>query len=165
MEIESAVLQVRRQFSRLRTERFDRPRQILLTNIIHLLAHELDLLTCPYVFTPEDAVAMAEAGADVLVPHMGLTTKGDIGGFTAPSLADAAQRVQAIRDAAVAVKPDILVLCHGGPIAEPSDAQYILDHTHGIAGFFGASSIERLSVEPAITEQAKQFKEIKLNNS
>jgi predicted TIM-barrel enzyme len=129
------------------------------------LAHELDLLTCPYVFTPEDAVAMAKAGADVLVPHMGLTTKGDIGGFTAPSLEDAAQRVQAIRDAAVAVKPDILVLCHGGPIAEPSDAQYILDHTHGIAGFFGASSIERLSVEPAITEQAKQFKEIKLNNS
>jgi predicted TIM-barrel enzyme len=129
------------------------------------LAHELDLLTCPYVFTPEDAVAMAEAGADVLVPHMGLTTKGDIGGFTAPSLADSARQVQAIRDAAVAVNPDILVLCHGGPIAEPSDAQYILDHTHGIAGFFGASSIERLSVEPAITAQAKQFKEIKLNHS
>jgi predicted TIM-barrel enzyme len=129
------------------------------------LANELDLLTCPYVFTPEDAVAMAKAGADVLVPHMGLTTKGDIGGFTAPSLADSARQVQAIRDAAVEVNPDILVLCHGGPIAEPSDAQYILDHTHGIAGFFGASSIERLSVEPAIMQQAKQFKEIKLNHS
>jgi predicted TIM-barrel enzyme len=125
-------------------------------------AHELDMLTCPYVFTPEEARAMAEAGADVLVPHMGLTTKGAIGAHTALTLADSAQRVQAMRDAAVAVNPDILVLCHGGPIAEPEDAQYIFEHTTGIAGFFGASSIERLSVEPAIEGQARAFKSLKL---
>jgi predicted TIM-barrel enzyme len=126
------------------------------------LAHDLDLLTCPYVFTPEEARAMAEAGADVLVPHMGLTTKGSIGAGTALTLADSAQRVQAMRDAAVAVKPDILVLCHGGPIAEPQDAQYIFDHTQGIAGFFGASSIERLATEPAIEGQTRKFKDLKL---
>ena len=127
------------------------------------LARELDLLTCPYVFTPEEAVAMAQAGADVLVPHMGLTTKGAIGAETAMTLAEAAKRVQAMRDAAVAANPDILVLCHGGPIAEPEDAKYILDHTHGIAGFFGASSIERLAVEPAIEAQARKFKELKVS--
>lgn len=126
------------------------------------LAHELDMLTCPYVFTPEEARAMAEAGADVLVPHMGLTTKGAIGASTALTLAESAKRVQAMRDAAVKINPDILVLCHGGPIAEPQDAQYIFDHTEGIAGFFGASSIERLSVEPAIEGQARQFKELHL---
>src|SRR5688572_1977604 len=126
------------------------------------LAHELDLLTCPYVFTPEEAAAMAEAGADVLVPHMGLTTKGSIGAATALTLEDSAQRVQAMRDAAAAVKPDILVLCHGGPIAEPEDAQYIFDHTEGIAGFFGASSIERLATEPAIEEQTRLFKKLSL---
>jgi predicted TIM-barrel enzyme len=126
------------------------------------LAHELDLLTCPYVFTPEEAAAMAEAGADVLVPHMGLTTKGSIGAATALTLAESAKRVQAMRDAAVAVKPDILVLCHGGPIAEPEDAQYIFDHTEGIAGFFGASSIERLATEPAIEEQTRLFKKLSL---
>jgi len=125
-------------------------------------AHELDLLTCPYVFTPEEASAMAQAGADVLVPHMGLTTKGDIGAGTALTLDQAAKRVQAMRDAAVALNPDILVLCHGGPIAEPEDAKYIFDHTHGIAGFFGASSIERLAVEPAIEEQARRFKSLRL---
>ncbi len=125
-------------------------------------AHQLDMLTCPYVFTPAEARAMAEAGADVLVPHMGLTTKGAIGASTALTLADSAQRVQAMRDAAVAVNPDILVLCHGGPIAEPQDAQFIFEHTTGIAGFFGASSIERLSVEPAIEGQAKAFKSLKL---
>jgi predicted TIM-barrel enzyme len=128
------------------------------------LARELDLLTCPYVFTPEEAVAMAKAGADVLVPHMGLTTKGAIGAETAMTLAEAAKRVQAMRDAAVAVSPDVLVLCHGGPIAEPDDAQYILDHTHGIAGFFGASSIERLAVEPAIEEQARKFKAVRVKS-
>jgi len=128
------------------------------------LAHELDLLTCPYVFTPEDAINMTRAGADVLVPHMGLTTKGAIGAGQALTLAESAQRVQAMRDAAVTVNPEILVLCHGGPIAEPDDAKYILDHTHGIAGFFGASSIERLAVEPAITDQAKRFKSIRLGN-
>jgi predicted TIM-barrel enzyme len=121
-------------------------------------AHKLDLLTCPYVFDLDSARAMAQAGADVLVPHMGLTTKGDIGAATALTLAESAQRVQAMRDAAVAINPDIIVLCHGGPIAEPEDAQYIFDHTEGIAGFFGASSIERLSVEPAIEGQARRFK-------
>ena len=125
-------------------------------------AHELDMLTCPYVFTPAEARAMAEAGADVLVPHMGLTTKGSIGAETALTLAEAAGRVQAMRDEAVAVKPDILVLCHGGPIAEPEDAQYIFEHTKGIAGFFGASSIERLATEPAIEGQARKFKTLKL---
>lgn len=126
-------------------------------------ARELDMLTCPYIFTPEDARAMAEAGADVLVPHMGLTTKGAIGAGTAMSLEEAARRVQAMRDAAVAVNPDILVLCHGGPIAEPEDARYIFEHTEGIAGFFGASSIERLSVEPAIEGQARKFKALSLS--
>lgn len=128
------------------------------------LAHELDMLTCPYVFTPDEARAMAEAGADVLVPHMGLTTKGAIGAHTALTLEEAARRVQAMRDAAVASNPDILVLCHGGPIAEPGDAQFIFDHTHGIAGFFGASSIERLAVEPAIEGQAREFKSLVLRN-
>jgi predicted TIM-barrel enzyme len=103
---------------------------------------------------------MAEAGADVLVPHMGLTTKGSIGAHTAVTLDEAAERVQAMHDAAKEVNPDIIVLCHGGPIAEPEDAQYILQHTQGIAGFFGASSIERLATERAITEQAKRFKGI-----
>ncbi|TAH49196.1 MAG: phosphoenolpyruvate hydrolase family protein [Chloroflexota bacterium] len=126
-------------------------------------ARELDLLTCPYVFNPDEARAMAEAGADVLVPHMGLTTKGAIGAHTALTLEESARRVQAMRDAAVAINPDILVLCHGGPIAEPSDAQFIFDHTHGIAGFFGASSIERLAVEPALEEQTKNFKNLKLS--
>lgn len=126
------------------------------------LAHEMDMLTCPYVFNPEEARLMAEAGADVLVPHMGLTTKGTIGASTALTLEESAKRVQAMRDAAVAVNPDILVLCHGGPIAEPQDAQYIFEHTEGIAGFFGASSIERLSVEPAIEGQAREFKSLKL---
>lgn len=125
-------------------------------------AHRLDMLTCPYVFNPDEARAMAEAGADVLVPHMGLTTKGSIGADTALTLAESANRVQAMRDAAVAVNPEILVLCHGGPIAEPSDAQYIFEHTEGIAGFFGASSIERLAVEPAIEGQARAFTELHL---
>ena len=125
-------------------------------------AHRLDMLTCPYVFNPDEARAMAEAGADVLVPHMGLTTKGSIGADTALTLAESARRVQAMRDAAVAVNPEILVLCHGGPIAEPADAQYIFEHTEGIAGFFGASSIERLAVEPAIEGQARAFTELHL---
>jgi predicted TIM-barrel enzyme len=135
----------------------------LEVEMIHI-AHELDLLTCPYVFTPDEAVAMAKAGADVLVPHMGLTTKGDIGAGTAITLGESARRVQAMRDAAVTVNADILVLCHGGPIAEPEDAQYVLDHTRGIAGFFGASSIERLAVEPAIEAQARRFKDIRRAN-
>jgi predicted TIM-barrel enzyme len=123
-------------------------------------AHNLGLLTCPYIFNDDDARAMAEAGADVLVPHMGLTTSGSIGASTALTLEESARRVQAMRDAAVRINPDVLVLCHGGPIATPEDAQYIFDHTEGIAGFFGASSIERLAVEPAIEEQARKFKQL-----
>jgi predicted TIM-barrel enzyme len=124
-------------------------------------ANELGLLTCPYVFHPDEAVAMAKAGADVLIPHMGLTTKGSIGARTALTLADCAKSVQAMHDAAKKVKPDILVLCHGGPISEPEDAEYILKHTQGIVGFFGASSIERLPTEVAITGCVKKFKGIK----
>lgn len=126
------------------------------------IAHENDMLTCPYVFSEEDAVKMAEAGADVLVAHMGLTTKGSIGAYTALTLEKSAQKVQAIHDAAKAVREDILVICHGGPIAEPEDAQYIFEHTQGIAGFFGASSIERLPTEVAITEQAARFKGLRI---
>ena len=125
-------------------------------------AHKLDMLTCPYVFDPESARAMVETGADVLVPHIGLTTKGSIGADTAVTLDDAAARVQAMHDAAREVKPDVIVLCHGGPIAEPDDAQYIFDHTEGIAGFFGASSIERLATEPAIEGQAARFKTLRV---
>jgi predicted TIM-barrel enzyme len=121
----------------------------------------LGLLTCPYVFTEEEARAMAQAGADVLIPHMGLTTKGTIGARTAFTLDEAAQRVQRLHDAAKKVKPAILVLCHGGPIAEPEDAQYILEHTQGVVGFFGASSIERLPTEVAITGCVRRFKDLK----
>lgn len=121
-------------------------------------AHRQGMLTCPYIFSEDDARAMTVAGADVLVPHMGLTTSGSIGANTALTLEEAAVRVQALRDAAVRVRPDVLVLCHGGPIATPADAQFIFDHTEGIAGFFGASSIERLAVEPAIEAQTREFK-------
>lgn len=123
-------------------------------------AHALGLLTCPYVFNEDEARAMASAGADVLIPHMGLTTKGAIGAKTALTLEQAAPRVQALHDAAIAVNPEIIVLCHGGPISEPEDAQYILRHTKGIRGFFGASSIERLPTETAITACVKKFKAI-----
>jgi predicted TIM-barrel enzyme len=126
-------------------------------------ARALGLLTCPYVFTEDEATAMARAGADVLIPHMGLTTKGSIGARTALTLADAAQRVQKLCDAAKAVNPDILVLCHGGPISEPEDAQYVLEHTRGVVGFFGASSIERLPTEVAITGCVRKFKEMQIN--
>ena len=123
-------------------------------------AHAAGLLCTPYVFDADQARAMAGAGADVVVAHMGLTTKGQIGATTALTLEAAAVRVQEIRDAAVSVKPDIIVLCHGGPIAEPDDAQYVLDHTTGVAGFFGASSMERLPTEVAITENMRRFKRI-----
>jgi predicted TIM-barrel enzyme len=125
-------------------------------------AHEMDLLTTPYVFDPDQARAMAEAGADLLIPHMGLTTKGSIGAQTALTLEASAQRVQEMHDAAKRVNREILVLCHGGPIAEPADAQYILDHTQGIVGFFGASSMERLPVEPAITGRVREFTQLEL---
>jgi predicted TIM-barrel enzyme len=124
------------------------------------MARDLDLLTCPYVFNEDGARAMARAGADILIPHMGLTTKGTIGAKTAITLDEAAKRVQAMHDAAKAERPDILVLCHGGPIAEPDDVRFILKHTRGIAGFFGASSMERLPTEPAITDRVREFKSI-----
>jgi predicted TIM-barrel enzyme len=123
-------------------------------------ARELDLLTCPYVFTVDDARSMAEAGADVLVPHMGLTTKGTIGAHTARTLDECVDEIQAMHDAAQAVSLDILVLCHGGPIAEPDYAAYVLDRTRGVAGFFGASSMERLPTEVAMTENMRRFKAI-----
>jgi predicted TIM-barrel enzyme len=128
------------------------------------VAHELDLLTAPYVFNPDEARAMTRAGADILVPHMGLTTKGAIGAHTAVTLDEAVKRVQAMHDAAKEINPDVLVLCHGGPIAEPEDAAYVLERTHGVVGFFGASSMERLPTERAITENTRRFKQIHLNS-
>jgi predicted TIM-barrel enzyme len=124
------------------------------------LAAERGLLTAPYVFDLESAEAMTRAGADVLVPHMGLTTKGSIGARTALTLDDCVARVQQMHDAAVAINPDVIVLCHGGPIAEPDDAQYVLDRTRGVVGFFGASSMERLPTEIALTENMRRFKAI-----
>jgi predicted TIM-barrel enzyme len=121
-------------------------------------AAERGLLTTPYVFDVDSAEAMTRAGADVLVPHMGLTTKGTIGAHTAKSLDDCVELIQAMRDAAVAVNPGVIVLCHGGPIAEPEDAAYVLERTTGVAGFFGASSMERLPTEIAMTENMKRFK-------
>lgn len=125
-------------------------------------AHELDMLTTPYVFDPEQARKMAEAGADIVVAHMGLTTKGSIGAQTALTLDESAKRVQEIADAAKEVNPDVIVLCHGGPIAEPADAEYILKNTKGVHGFFGASSIERFAAERGIKAQTEAFKAIKL---
>src|SRR5262245_3349218 len=124
------------------------------------LANELDLLTCPYVFNENEEKEMARAGADILIPHMGLTTKGTIGAHTAITLDEAARRVQAMHDAAKAERSDILILCHGGPIAEPDDVRFVLQHTRGIAGFFGASSMERLPTEPAITARVREFKSL-----
>jgi predicted TIM-barrel enzyme len=125
-------------------------------------ASALGLLTAPYVFTPGDARAMAEAGADVLVPHMGLTTGGAIGAETAKTLDECVELVQAMRDAAVEENTDVLVLCHGGPIAEPEDAAYVLERTEGVVGFFGASSMERLPTEIAMTENMRRFKSIEV---
>jgi predicted TIM-barrel enzyme len=125
-------------------------------------AREMNLLTTPYAFNVEQSQALAHAGADILIPHMGLTTKGTIGAATALSLDECARRIQAIHDAAKRIRGDILVLCHGGPIAEPADAQYILDHTEGIVGFYGASSMERLPVEPAIENRVREFTELRL---
>ena len=125
-------------------------------------AHELGMLTCPYVFDEDTAVRFTEAGADVVVAHVNTTVAGSIGVKTAAmSLDEAVDRVQAMHDAAKSVNPDVLVLCHGGPIAQPEDAQYVLERTRGVAGFFGASSIERLATEPAIEEQARRFKALR----
>jgi predicted TIM-barrel enzyme len=126
-------------------------------------ARELELLTAPYVFSVDDAQAMAAAGADVLVPHMGLTTGGSIGAETAKTLEECTSLIQAMRDAAFAVNPEILVLCHGGPISRPDDAEYILEHTDGVVGFFGASSMERLPAEIALTENMRRFKAIQVS--
>ena len=125
-------------------------------------AHQLDLLTTPYVFTEEEAQKMAEAGADIIVAHMGLTTKGAIGAKTALTLDDCVTKVQAICDAAKGINPEVLVICHGGPISEPEDAGYILKRTIGVEGFFGASSIERLPTETAIRNQVIDFKNLRI---
>lgn len=124
-------------------------------------AHELDMLTTPYVFDPEQARKMAEAGADILVAHMGLTTKGMIGAKTALTLDDCVEKIEAIIEAGREVNPEIMVICHGGPIAEPEDAKYVIEKTKGIDGFFGASSIERFAAEKGIREQTAAFKGIK----
>ena len=126
------------------------------------VAHEMDLLTTPYCFNDEEATAMSAAGADIIIPHMGLTTKGTIGAETALTLEQAAARVQSMHDAAKRVNSEILVLCHGGPIAEPEDAQFVLDQTEGVVGFYGASSMERLPVEPAIAARVREFSEMRI---
>ncbi|MGO1562673.1 TIM-barrel signal transduction protein [Actinomycetales bacterium JB111] len=124
------------------------------------LAAERDLLTTPYAFDADQARELVAAGADVLVPHMGLTTKGSIGASTALTLDECVEKIQEIHDAAKEVNPDVLVLCHGGPIAEPADAQYVLERTTGVVGFYGASSVERLPTEVAIREQVETFKAV-----
>ncbi len=123
-------------------------------------AHELDLLTTPYVFSEEEAVAMTEAGADIIVCHMGLTTGGSIGAVTAPTLADCVPRIGAWAAAARSRRPDVLVLCHGGPIATPEDARFILSSCPDCHGFYGVSSMERLPTEAALTAETRKFKEI-----
>jgi predicted TIM-barrel enzyme len=125
------------------------------------LAHELDLLTTPYVFSPEDAVNMTEAGADILVAHMGLTTAGTIGAHTAKTLDQCVAEINAISETARKVRPDVLILCHGGPIAEPEDATYVLGRCPQIDGFYGASSMERLPTERAIKGQTEKFTGLK----
>lgn len=123
-------------------------------------AHQADLLTTPYVFSSEDAQAMTEAGADIIVCHMGLTTGGSIGAETAKTLDDCVALIDQWSAAARAVRNDVLVLCHGGPIATPEDAHYVLDRTETCHGFYGASSMERLPVERALTEQTRAFKRL-----
>jgi predicted TIM-barrel enzyme len=125
------------------------------------LARAMDLLTTPYVFCADDARKMAAAGADVLVAHMGLTTTGSIGARTGKSLDECARLIQEIRDAAIEISPEVIVLCHGGPIAAPEDAEYVLSRTEGVHGFYGASSMERLPVEEAITNITRSFKALK----
>ncbi len=126
-------------------------------------AHDLDLLTTPYVFNPDEAADMARAGADIVVCHMGLTTGGSIGAETALTLADCVPRINALAEAARRVRSDIIVLCHGGPIAMPEDAAYILDNCPDCHGFYGASSMERLPTESAIADQTRRFKALARN--
>jgi predicted TIM-barrel enzyme len=124
-------------------------------------AHEMGLLTIPYVFNTYDAEQMVKAGADVLVAHMGLTSKGSIGAKTTKSLDTCISDIQDIVDTASALRPDVIVLCHGGPISTPADMQVIMDNCHGVRGFFGASSMERLPTETAITEQVRAFGKVR----
>jgi predicted TIM-barrel enzyme len=128
-------------------------------------AHELDLLTTPYAFDPDQARLLALAGADIIVAHMGLTTKGSIGAKTAKTLNECVREVKSIAEASKAVRPDVLVLCHGGPIASPDDAQFILENTPEVDGFYGASSMERLPTELAIAQQVRAFMGLKLGTS
>jgi predicted TIM-barrel enzyme len=125
-------------------------------------ARQLDLLTTPYVFTPHDAEQMTRAGADILVAHMGLTTKGTIGAKTAKTLDDCTREITAITQTAKQLRPDVLVLCHGGPIADPADAEFILSRVPACDGFYGASSMERLPTETAITAQVRSFNSLRL---
>ena len=125
-------------------------------------AHAIDLLTTPYVFNPDEATAMTKAGADIIVAHMGVTTGGAIGATSAKSLDDCVAEIDAIAAAARKVRDDVLVICHGGPIAMPEDARYILDNCPGVHGFYGASSMERLPVEVAIKGQVEGFKGLTL---
>jgi predicted TIM-barrel enzyme len=127
------------------------------------LAREMDILTTPYVFNTTEAKSMAEAGADIVVAHMGLTTCGLIGAKTAKTLEQCVAEVQAIADTCHSIRKDIIVLCHGGPIAMPEDAAFILQRTKGVHGFYGASSMERLPTETAITEQVRRFTSISLS--
>ena len=126
-------------------------------------AHEMDMLTTPYAFNPKEAEQMAAAGADVVVAHMGLTTKGAIGATSAVTLEESVARVQAIADAARGVNRQVIVLCHGGPISEPDDAAYVLQRTKHVHGFYGASSMERLPVETAIEHHIRKFKAVRFN--
>ena len=125
-------------------------------------ARAMDFLTTPYVFNPDEARRMTEAGADIVVAHMGLTTGGAIGAATAKTLDDCVREVQAIADTAKATRPDVLVLCHGGPIAQPADADYILQRCRNVDGFYGASSMERLPTETALTAEVKKFAALRL---
>ncbi|KAI4160708.1 MAG: hypothetical protein L6R39_000167 [Caloplaca ligustica] len=123
-------------------------------------AREIDLVTTPYVFNVDEGERMTKAGADVIVAHMGLTTSGSIGASAASSLDDCVKLVQDIRDVVHKINPEVLVLCHGGPLAAPEDARYVLERTKGVHGFYGASSIERLPVEKAIAETIRAFKNL-----
>ena len=124
-------------------------------------ARKMDLMTTPYVFNIDDAQRMTDADADIIVAHMGLTTAGSIGAETALTLDDCGVRLQEVADAAAAANPDVIVLCHGGPIAMPDDAEYVLQRVNGVHGFYGASSMERLPVEIAMTEQMRKFKSVR----
>ncbi len=124
------------------------------------IAHEMDLFTTPYAFNSKEGELMAKAGADIVVAHVGTTVAGMIGAKTTIPMDEAVRKVQEICDAAKSVRPDVIVLCHGGPIAQPADAQYVLRHTRGVHGFYGASSAERLPTERAITKQIQDFKKV-----